>query len=176
MSLVVGCTAPLWRRQEGAWLLAVSGRRGHTFSANPRWSLGGDGGRRHRVPALAALDPADPRTLPDGSRWVDAAALALVCRAQVWASRTAGSAAGRGWHTTTTARQTACPARGARRGCPVALAEIERLREERDGLRARILGLAEAYEEVARELRGRPDGAARAGDAEDTAERIRRCL
>ena len=31
------------------------------------------------VPALANLDPNDPRTLPDGSRWVDAEALRLVC-------------------------------------------------------------------------------------------------
>jgi len=32
-----------------------------------------------RVPALATLDPNDPRLLPDGSRWVDAEALRLVC-------------------------------------------------------------------------------------------------
>jgi len=31
------------------------------------------------VPALANLDPNDTRTLPDGSRWVDAEALRLVC-------------------------------------------------------------------------------------------------
>lgn len=31
------------------------------------------------VPALAALNPDDRRTLPDGSRWVDAEALRLVC-------------------------------------------------------------------------------------------------
>ncbi len=31
------------------------------------------------VPALAGLDPDDPRILPDGSRWVDAEALRLVC-------------------------------------------------------------------------------------------------
>ena len=31
------------------------------------------------VPVLATLDPNDPRTLPDGSRWVDAEALRLVC-------------------------------------------------------------------------------------------------
>ena len=31
------------------------------------------------VPGLADLDPNDPRTLPDGSRWVDAEALRLVC-------------------------------------------------------------------------------------------------
>lgn len=31
------------------------------------------------VPGLDALDPNDPRTLPDGSRWVDAEALRLVC-------------------------------------------------------------------------------------------------
>jgi hypothetical protein len=28
---------------------------------------------------LATLDPNDPRLLPDGSRWVDAEALRLVC-------------------------------------------------------------------------------------------------
>lgn len=32
------------------------------------------------VPALATLDPRDDRLLPDGSRWVDAAALAEVAR------------------------------------------------------------------------------------------------
>jgi hypothetical protein len=32
------------------------------------------------VPALAALNPNDGRRLPDGSRWVDAAALAAVAR------------------------------------------------------------------------------------------------
>lgn len=32
------------------------------------------------IPALAALDPADDRRLPDGSRWVDAAALTIVAR------------------------------------------------------------------------------------------------
>lgn len=31
------------------------------------------------VPALADLDPDDPRLLPGGSRWVDAEALRLVC-------------------------------------------------------------------------------------------------
>ena len=31
------------------------------------------------VPGLDALDPNDPRTLEDGSRWVDAEALRLVC-------------------------------------------------------------------------------------------------
>jgi len=31
------------------------------------------------VPALAGLDPNDTRMLPDGSRWVDAEALRLVC-------------------------------------------------------------------------------------------------
>ena len=34
---------------------------------------------RELDPALAHLDPTDPRTLPDGSRWVDAEALRLVC-------------------------------------------------------------------------------------------------
>jgi len=32
------------------------------------------------VPSLSTLDPNDPRLLPDGSRWVDAAALSLVAR------------------------------------------------------------------------------------------------
>jgi len=32
------------------------------------------------VPTLADLDPEDPRLLPDGSRYVDALALMLVCR------------------------------------------------------------------------------------------------
>ena len=49
------------------------------------WSLDGECGwpscthEKHRVPALANLDLDDPRLLPDGSRWVDAEALQLVC-------------------------------------------------------------------------------------------------
>jgi hypothetical protein len=38
--------------------------------ADPDW---------HVVPSLADLDPNDPRTLPDGSRWIDAEALRRVC-------------------------------------------------------------------------------------------------
>jgi hypothetical protein len=55
----------------------------------PRWMLTGfeysitfgvawQKKHEYNVPALAALDPADPRLLPDGSRWVDAEALRLV--------------------------------------------------------------------------------------------------
>ena len=53
------------------------------------WTLAGYGSAPFRdacdepfdgvVPALANLDPNDPRLLPDGSRWVDAEALRLVC-------------------------------------------------------------------------------------------------
>jgi hypothetical protein len=44
-----------------------------------RDAFGGEHDPRVVVPALAALNPNDPRLLPDGSRWVDAEALRLVC-------------------------------------------------------------------------------------------------
>lgn len=67
------------------------------ISSPPSWVEGGDGpgnddsltfwaegrapgiGRPVQVPALASLDPNDPRLLDDGSRRVDAEALRLVC-------------------------------------------------------------------------------------------------
>lgn len=45
------------------------------------WALNAPAGRWHFLgwDCLHDLDPEDPRTLPDGSRWVDAEALRLVC-------------------------------------------------------------------------------------------------
>lgn len=79
------CTAPDWLPTErwsspgvgayqkagGYWSLNTRRRFAH-FSADGRVGT--------FVPGLAALDPHDGRTLPDGSRWVDAAALAVVAR------------------------------------------------------------------------------------------------
>lgn len=71
--LVDSCTAHTWE-----WAPAMDQRR---------WTLSGNGGGRgwehfglKSVPALAALDPNDDTRLPDGSRLVDALALALVAR------------------------------------------------------------------------------------------------
>ena len=48
------------------------------YDAGQEWFSRGTGWAQ-RVDPLAALDSADPRLLPDGSRWVDAEALRLVC-------------------------------------------------------------------------------------------------
>lgn len=70
----VGSTAPNWGPD--------------TFRPRRWWLVGpddgyiwhGDGGDEDFVRALADLDPTDDRRLSDGSRWVDAAALAAVLR------------------------------------------------------------------------------------------------
>lgn len=76
VGLEVGCTAPGWFFHEAmvAWLLG-RGRRDTTrlFAQN-----GPD--IDYVVHTLADLDPTDDRRLPDGSRYVDRLALALVCR------------------------------------------------------------------------------------------------
>ena len=71
--LVDSCTAHTWE-----WAPAMDQRR---------WTLSGNGGGRgwehfglKSVPALADLDPNDDTRLPDGSRLVDALALAAVAR------------------------------------------------------------------------------------------------
>lgn len=62
----------------GPWMHAHSGRWG--FRADKkRWSRRVTCTNGVAVPALADLDPNGPRLLPDGSRWVDAEALRLVC-------------------------------------------------------------------------------------------------
>lgn len=78
-----GSTAPGWGPAKGAgknpvWSLSVNGGA-VVFSAVPN---GHHTPRapRHVVPALADLDPWDPRALPDGSRLIDAIALAVVVR------------------------------------------------------------------------------------------------
>lgn len=73
VGLEVGCTAPRWFLGEGAWAVLTDD---HGFAR--RWrgndinALGG------LVPAMVDLSPRDPRRLPDGSRYVDRLALALV--------------------------------------------------------------------------------------------------
>ena len=49
------------------------------FGLSTITALGGERWRALDCPALDDLDPEDPRLLPDGSRWVDAEALRLVC-------------------------------------------------------------------------------------------------
>lgn len=65
------CTRTQLEHDGEGWSIEVDGSR---------WSWGpyGDEFMTH-VPALAGLDPSDPRLLEDGSRWVDAEALRLVC-------------------------------------------------------------------------------------------------
>ena len=77
MGLVVGCTAPEWdtRRPEyGTWAVRVPAVAWWGFNA----PLTGSSSRSQTVPTLSDLDPADPTLLPDGSRQVDAIALARV--------------------------------------------------------------------------------------------------
>lgn len=78
-----------------AWVLSCDGFRRWELHGGerPRHSLSrawqGVGAEMRRMglassdwvdcPALDALDPDDPRLLPDGSRWVDAEALRRVC-------------------------------------------------------------------------------------------------
>ena len=54
-----------WRFENGAWSLTTAG--------GTSWWSG------VRCPAIAHLNPDDDTRLPDGSRWVDAEALRLVC-------------------------------------------------------------------------------------------------
>jgi hypothetical protein len=66
-------------------LMKASVTYGHTDFGGGGYGLGvtcrDDGAlwRRADAPGLDDLDPHDPRTLDDGSRWVDAEALRLVC-------------------------------------------------------------------------------------------------
>lgn len=58
---------------------------GHPYIGAPGYGLAvtcrndGDFWRRVDAPELEGIDPHDPRLLEDGSRWVDAEALRLVC-------------------------------------------------------------------------------------------------
>ncbi len=61
---------------DGRWSLRCEPRRGFvTFRAPGAPELSES---RPEVPSLADIDPNDPTLLPDGSRWVDAEALARV--------------------------------------------------------------------------------------------------
>ena len=68
-------------RQRHNQHLTASWRR--SIRPDAEWELSTDGGFsvwcRENVPALDALDRYDDKRLPDGSRWVDAEALRLVC-------------------------------------------------------------------------------------------------
>ena len=76
-------TAPAWHVGDPApqtWNLRWWYTEFVTFHApRPSSYKGTKVSNEHEVPALGDLDAADPRRLPDGSRWVDAAALAAVC-------------------------------------------------------------------------------------------------
>lgn len=61
---------PDWIRKLGGWEL---------------WSYGGGMWYQDFEGPLADLDPNDPRLLPDGTRWVDAMALKLVCEHEMGA-------------------------------------------------------------------------------------------
>ena len=54
------------------WELRCSDGRSRSWTGRTGW-------KSCYIPALAPLDPEDPRLLKDGSRWVDAEALRLVC-------------------------------------------------------------------------------------------------
>lgn len=70
----VGSIAPGWVMHRQRWELSTDGDDTNTY-------FGVDWERPDVVvPTLGDLDPRDPRLLPDGSRWVDAAALAAVAR------------------------------------------------------------------------------------------------
>ena len=92
-------TSSLWSFDGGAWILALLAQperhmRGHRLTpvgATETFEFPAHGKQRHEygvpvgwhwssVPALATLDPNDPRLLPDGSRLVDALALSMVGR------------------------------------------------------------------------------------------------
>lgn len=62
----------------GPWMHCHSGRWGFRGDSK-RWSRRVTCTNGVAVPALADLDPNNPRLLPDGSRWVDAEALRLAC-------------------------------------------------------------------------------------------------
>lgn len=66
VGLWFGSTAPTWWAAESDWWLSA-------HRSDREW-------RRGEVPALGDLSARDHRCLPDGSRWVDAAALAEVVR------------------------------------------------------------------------------------------------
>lgn len=76
-------TAPAWHVGDpapGTWNLRWWYTEFVTFHApRPSSYRGTKVSSEHEVSALGGLDSADPRRLPDGSRWVDAAALAAVC-------------------------------------------------------------------------------------------------
>lgn len=77
-------TAPAWHIGDPAprtWDLRWWYTEFVTFHATrPSSYRGTKVSNEHEVPALGDLNAADPRRLPDGSRWVDAAALAAVAR------------------------------------------------------------------------------------------------
>jgi hypothetical protein len=89
VGLEVGCTAPGWRSYSARadpplaiWLLGEPGDA-RVFANQPRRDPPLTGWAYSRavenvVPTLADLDPTDARLLPDGARWIDRLALALV--------------------------------------------------------------------------------------------------
>lgn len=84
VGLQVGCTAPRWVHTGfGVWVLSDGVGAPARFSATRRPdSPAAREGRNYSFPSLHAVDSDcnDARRLPDGSRWVDRAALAIVAR------------------------------------------------------------------------------------------------
>ncbi len=75
VELPKGCGAPTWKWHSAlrCWLLSDGDGHCHTFARD--WLY-----VEHHVPTLADLDPTDDTRLSDGSRLVDALALAAVLR------------------------------------------------------------------------------------------------
>lgn len=74
-------SAPTWMRtldldDSAGWCLVGADDRAEVFLACGDVRLPNE----RALPGLAALDRDDARTLPDGTRWVDAAALAVAAR------------------------------------------------------------------------------------------------
>ncbi len=74
----IDSTAPLWYQYSESWELYTWESEKDVIFVRPVGTYSRAYGPI--VPALAEVDPADERTLPDGSRWADARALLLVAQ------------------------------------------------------------------------------------------------
>jgi hypothetical protein len=81
-ALALDLSDPTGRAHAG-WWWRLALHPDLSWRANPEWggvySLAGFAVMPELAPVVAHLDLNDPRLLPDGSRWVDAEALRLVC-------------------------------------------------------------------------------------------------
>jgi hypothetical protein len=87
VGLECGSTAPGWSTEgndyfDPEWCLAhpVWTHRTRYFIPAKEWGRLYHHDRAIIVPSLSTLDPSNPASLPDGSRWVDARALVLVAQ------------------------------------------------------------------------------------------------